>query len=146
MTLFEIGAFAAPRFGTLDYVALLVDRLDEATAHYRETFRASVTPPQDYAQYGFSSAYVDLGYARLKLMQPLERPDTVVNLAEDRARYGLHHVSYQVEHLAALREMLVGQGYRPYGSNAVTDVAGGRTTFLRPPHAIVPLVRLFEPD
>ncbi|WP_295132268.1 VOC family protein [uncultured Reyranella sp.] len=145
MTLSEIGAFSATPFGKLDYVALLVDRLDEASAHYRETFQATVTPPQDYAQYGFSSVYVDLGYARLKLMQPLERPETIVNLAEDRARYGLHHVSYQVEHLVALRERLVDQGYRPYGANAVTDVAGGRTTFLRPPDAIMPLMRLFEP-
>lgn len=146
MTPFEIGAFSAPAFGKLDYVALLVEELGEASAHYRETFLATVTPPQDYAQYGFSSAYVDLGYARLKLMQPLERPDTIVNLAGERASYGLHHVSYQVEHLAELREMLVDQGYRPYGSNAIAEVAGGRTTFLRPPQAIVPLVRLFEPD
>ncbi len=145
MTSFEIGAFSATPFGKLDYVALLVDRLDEASAHYRETFRATVTPPQDYAQYGFCSAYVDLGYARLKLMQPLERPDTIVNLPEDRARSGLHHVSYQVEHLVALRERLIDQGYRPYGSNEVTEVAGGRTTFLRPPDGIAPLVRLFEP-
>jgi len=145
MTSFEFGAFAAAPFGRLDYVALLVDRLDEASAHYRDTFRATVTPPQEFAQYGFCSAYVDLGYARLKLMQSLERPDAIVNLSDARAPSGLHHVSYRVEHLVPLREMLIDQGYRPYGTNGVTDVAGGRATFLRPPDGIAPLVRLFEP-
>lgn len=130
--------------GSLDYVAIVVDELERALDLYRDVFLAAVSPREEYERHGFSAAYVDLGYARLKLMQPYDRTRPVVGLVDAQARFGLHHVSYKVTGITAVRERMIGRGYRPFGSDGVLSVPGGRMSFLRPPDSRLPLIRLFE--
>lgn len=145
MELTRLTAFSSD-VGTLDYVALLVEELDGALGLYRSAFLAKVSPREEYARYGFSAAYVDLGYARLKLMQAYDRARPVVGLVDAQARLGLHHVSYKVTGIAAVRERMIGEGFRPFGPNGVVSGPGGRMSFLRPSDNRLPLIRLFEPD
>lgn len=138
------AAFAG-RFGQLDYVAIVVDQLDGEIARYRDTFLATVSPREEYERYGFSTAYVDLGYARLKLMQPYDRSRPVVGMVDAQSRLGLHHVSYRVEGIAVVRKRLIDEGYRPFGTDGVVTMPNGNlTSFLRPSDSRLPLVRLFE--
>jgi methylmalonyl-CoA/ethylmalonyl-CoA epimerase len=143
----DLSRFAAAQGnpGSLDYVAIVVDELERALTLYRETFLATVSPREEHARHGFSSAYVDLGYARLKLMQPYDRAGPIVGMIDVQSRFGLHHVSYRVEGIAAARERLIGEGYRPFGTDGtVAAPGGGRMSFLRPPDGRLPLIRLFE--
>jgi|SRR5688572_10302447 methylmalonyl-CoA epimerase len=147
-----IGAMDLSRFvafddlGSLDYVAIVVDELEIALGRYRDVFLAAVSPREEYERHGFSAAYVDLGYARLKLMQPYDRTRPVVGLVDAQSRLGLHHVSYKVSGIAAVRARMIGEGYRPYGTDDVLSAPGGRMSFLRPPDNRLPLIRLFEAD
>lgn len=132
--------------GRLEYVALVVEELESEIGRYRDTFLASVSSREEYERYGFSSAYVDLGYARLKLMQPYDRSGPVVGMIDAQSRFGLHHVSYRVEGITALRERMIGEGYRPFGTDGLIATTGGRMSFLRPPDGRLPLVRIFEAE
>jgi methylmalonyl-CoA/ethylmalonyl-CoA epimerase len=130
--------------GSLDYVAIVVDELESAVDLYRNTLFASVSPREEHERHGFSAAYVDLGYARLKLMQAYDRTRPVVGLVDAQARFGLHHVSYKVTEIASVRQRMIGRGYRPFGTDGVLPAPGGRMSFLRPPDSRLPLIRLFE--
>lgn len=143
--LMDLSRFVGlPDLGSLDYVAIIVEELESALRLYRDTLLAATSPREEHERYGFSAAYVDLGYARLKVMQPYDRTRPVVGMIDAQSRLGLHHVSYRVERIAALRERLIGDGYRPFGTDGVVEVPGGRMSLLRPPDSRLPLIRLFE--
>lgn len=144
MTPSGFTAFAGG-IGRLDYVAILVEELESEIGRYRDTLLATVSRREEYERYGFSSAYVDLGYARLKLMQPYDRTRPIVGMIDAQSRFGLHHVSYRVESVAAVRERMIGEGYRPFGTDDVVAApGGGLMSFLRPSDSRLPLVRLFQ--
>src|SRR5689334_18609592 len=124
--------FATQSAGRLDYLALVVDDLGSAIETYRTLFFADVTAAEHNAQYGFSWAFVDLGYSRLRLMQP-DGPDaTVVSFFGWRAGCGIQHVCYRVEDILAARERLESAGARPMGDGGFKrGVDGKPVLFLR---------------
>jgi len=135
--------FATQSVGRLDHVALVVDDLVAAIESYRSLFFAEVSGEEHNAQYGFSSAYVDLGYSRLRLMQP-DGPDaTVVSFFGWRAGGGIHHVCYRVEDIMVARGRLEGAGARPMGDGTLKRNADGKPMlFLRQAGEDTPLIKL----
>jgi hypothetical protein len=53
-----------------DHLAVLVRDLDADMAMYRDVYQVEVSPAERHERCGLSSAFVDLGYTRLRLMQP----------------------------------------------------------------------------
>lgn len=135
--------FATQPVGQLDHVALVVDDLAAAAETYRTLFFADVSPAEHNARYGFSSAFVDLGYSRLRLMQP-DGPDaTVVSFFGWRAGGGIHHVCYRVADILRAREQLQSAGARPVGDGALKHNADGKPVlFLRQAGEDTPLIKL----
>ncbi len=131
--------------GVLDHIAMIVDDLEAAAAHYRDFFYASVSPTEVHAQYGFSSAIVDLGYARLRLLQPDGPASPIATFFGPHALAGIHHVCYRVEAIGPARRRLQRRGYRQLGDGRVKRSSQGRRmVFLRPTGMEGPLVKLEE--
>ena len=88
-----------PAFGTLDHVAMIVDDLNMEAARYRDVFSAKVSPTEVHAQYGCSSAFIDLGYSRLRLFQAHDAASPITTFWGPHALAGIHHVCYRVEEI-----------------------------------------------
>lgn len=135
--------FATQPVGRLDHIAMVVDDLAAAIESYRTLFFAEVTAAQHNAQYGFSSAFVDLGYSRLRLMQPDGPGATVVSFFGWEAGGGIHHVCYRVEDIAAACERLERGGARVMGDGGTKRSAEGKPMlFLRQAGEDTPLIKL----
>lgn len=131
--------------GAFDHIALIVENLDSEADVYRQVYFAKVSTKEHNDRYGLSSAFVDLGYTKLRLLQPDDRNAPVVGLVEPHGWAGVHHVCYRVDDIETTRERLRGEGYRPLsGDEYKLTPAGRRTIFLRPPEGTGPLVKLEE--
>jgi len=129
--------------GTVDHIAMIVDDLDAASARYRDLFSAHVSPKEVHPQYGCSSAFIDLGYTRLRLFQPDGSAYAVATFPHSLA--GIHHVCYRVREVESACSELKEKGYRSLGYGGFKrSNHGKRMIFLRPPHLPGPLVKLEE--
>ena len=135
--------YARQAVGQLDHIALVVDDLATAIDTYRTLFFAETTAPERNEHYGFSWAFVDLGYSRLRLMQPDGPGAAVVSFFGWDAGGGIHHVCYRVEDIAAARDRLEIAGARRMGDGGFKTGADGRKVlFLRQAGEGTPLVKL----
>ena len=88
-----------PAIGALDHVALIVDDLEDEAARYRDVFFAEVSPTEVHAHYGCSSAFIDLGYSRLRLFQAHDAASPIASFFGPHPLAGIHHVCYRVEEI-----------------------------------------------
>ena len=131
--------------GTLDHVAMIVDDLEAEAARYRDVFSAEVSPTKLHAQYGCSSAFIDLGYSRLRLFQAHDSTSPITIFFGPHPLAGIHHVCYRVEEIESASSTLKTKGYRPLGTGDYKrSNHGERMIFLRPPDLPGPLVKLEE--
>lgn len=129
--------------GTLDHVALIVRDLETEAEMYRNAYFAEVSTAEDHAQYGFSSVYVNLGYARLRLLQPRGQDSPIVSLLSPHELAGVHHVCYKVDDIEQMRDRLRSDGYRPLSGGEFKRSSEGKlVVFLRPTETQGPLIKL----
>jgi methylmalonyl-CoA/ethylmalonyl-CoA epimerase len=138
-------SLSAQDIGTLDHVALVVQDLEAEVRMYRDVYFADVSATEDYAQYGFSSVFVNLGYARLRLLQPYGQGSPIVSLLDPHELAGIHHVCYKVDDIKQMRDKLRDNGYRPLSDKDFKSGPEGKLiVFLRPTERQGPLVKLEE--
>jgi methylmalonyl-CoA/ethylmalonyl-CoA epimerase len=132
-------------FTGLSHVSIVVPDLDAAARRLREAYGLSVGEPRTNAEQGVRLAYVDLGNAKIELMEP-SRPDSpVAKFLERNPKGGIHHFSLQADDVAATAEGLRGQGIRILGDGRPQyNVAGERIAFIHPADFLGALVELEE--
>ena len=129
----------------LSHVSIVVPDLDAATRRLREVYGLSVGEARTNAEQGVRLAYVDLGNAKIELMEP-SRPDSpVAKFLERNPKGGIHHFSLQIDDMAATTDGLRGQGVRILGDGRPQyNVAGERIVFIHPADFLGALVELEE--
>src|SRR5258707_15892063 len=120
-------------FTSLTHVSIVVPDLDAAARRLRETYGLTVGETRTNTEQGVRLAYVDLGNARIELMEP-SRPDSpVAKFLERNPKGGIHHFSLQTDDMAATADSLRGQGVRILGDGRPQyNVAGERIAFIHP--------------
>ena len=134
-------------FTGLSHVSFVVPDLDAAARRLRETYGLAVGEMHTNAEQGVRLAYVDLGNARIELMEP-SRPDSpVAKFLERNPKGGIHHLSLGVDRMDATADSLRGQGVRILGDGRPQyNVAGERIAFVHPADFLGALVELEEHD
>mgnify|MGYP003389264361 CR=1 FL=1 len=74
-----------------DHISIAVPDLDAATELYRTKFGCVVSEPIDIPKQGIRMAYVDLGNAKIELMQPLDQSSPIAKFLERNPAGGIHH-------------------------------------------------------
>jgi methylmalonyl-CoA/ethylmalonyl-CoA epimerase len=89
--------------------------------------------------------YVDVGSAKIELMQP-SRPDSPVSkFLERNPKGGIHHFSLRVDDMGATTQALANKGVRVLGEGKPQhNVAGERIAFIHPADFLGALVELEE--
>jgi methylmalonyl-CoA/ethylmalonyl-CoA epimerase len=130
---------------SLSHVSIVVPDLDAASRRLRETYGLTVGEARANTEQGVRLAYVDLGNAKIELMEP-SRPDSpVAKFLERNPKGGIHHVSFGVADMEATAGELRRNGVRILGDGRRQyNVAGERIAFLHPGDFLGALVELEE--
>jgi methylmalonyl-CoA/ethylmalonyl-CoA epimerase len=132
------------RFG-FSHVSLVVPDIEAAARVLVDKYGLAVGERVVNEQQGVRLAYVELGNAKLELMEP-SRPDSpVAKFLERNPRGGIHHFSLSVDDVEAVARDLAGKGVRTLGDGTPqTNVAGERIAFIHPQDFLGALVELEE--
>jgi len=132
-------------FTSLSHVSIVVPDLDAAARRLRETYGLTVGETQTNAEQGVRLAYVDLGNAKIELMEP-SRPDSpVAKFLERNSKGGIHHVSFVVDAMDEMVGKLREKGVRILGDGkSQYNVSGERIAFVHPGDFLGALVELEE--
>jgi len=129
----------------LSHVSIVVPSLDAAARRLADIYGLKIGEISVNEQQGVRMAYVDLGNAKIELMEP-SRPDSPVARFLDRnPKGGIHHFCVGVDSVDATRAELTGSGAQVLGDgNPQYNVHGGRIAFVHPKDFLGALVELEE--
>jgi len=128
----------------LSHVSIVVPNLQTAARELEKKYGLKIGEIRVNEQQGVRMAYVDLGNAKLELMEP-SRPDSpVAKFLERNPRGGIHHFSLQVNSIQASIVELEHQGARVLGDGMQKNVHGERIAFVHPQDFLGALVELEE--
>ncbi len=117
--------------GKLNHVAIATLDLDKATALYRDTLGAKVSPPVAQPEHGVTTVFVELPGSKIELLAPLGDASPIANFLKRHPEGGIHHLCFEVEDIAAARDRLTAAGARALGA-IKTGAHGKPVLFLHP--------------
>ena len=119
--------------GRLNHVAIVVPNLVAASAVYRTTLGARVSPPQPLAAHGVTVVFVELPNTKIELLEPLGADSPVRAFLDRNPAGGMHHLCYEVDDILAARDQLRAKGARVLGDGEPRTGAHGKPVlFLHP--------------
>lgn len=119
--------------GRLNHVAIAVSDLEAATAVYRDTLGAEVTPATKQAEHGVTVVFINLPNTKIELLEPLGADSPIAKFLEKNPSGGIHHVCYEVDDIIAARDQMKSQGARVLGDGEPKIGAHGKPVlFLHP--------------
>lgn len=129
----------------LSHVSIVVPDLQAAAARLKQMYGLTLGEAKVNEEQGVRLAYVELGNARIELMEP-SRPDSpVAKFLERNPHGGIHHFCLAVDSVDATAEALSANGARVLGDGkAQRNVHGERIAFVHPKDFLGALVELEE--
>jgi methylmalonyl-CoA/ethylmalonyl-CoA epimerase len=129
----------------LSHVSIVVSDLDSAAEKLKTTYGLEIGPIAVNEQQGVRLAYVDLGNAKIELMEPL-RPDSPVGkFLEKNPKGGIHHFCLAVDSVDDTSQALNAKGGTVLGDGKPQEnVHGERIAFVHPKDFLGALVELEE--
>ncbi|MBB3143865.1 methylmalonyl-CoA/ethylmalonyl-CoA epimerase [Phyllobacterium trifolii] len=119
--------------GRLNHVAIAVPDLEAASVIYRDTLGANLTQPQALPEHGVTVVFIDVGYTKIELLEPLGADSPIAAFLAKNPSGGMHHVCYEVPDIHAARDRLKKQGARILGDGEPKIGAHGKPViFLHP--------------
>lgn len=119
--------------GRLNHVAIAVSDLAAATATYKDTLGAEVSPPQAEPEHGVTVVFVKLPNTKIELLEPLGDNSPIAKFLEKNPNGGIHHVCYEVDDIIAARDQMKAAGARVLGDGEPKIGAHGKPVlFLHP--------------
>jgi methylmalonyl-CoA/ethylmalonyl-CoA epimerase len=129
--------------GRLNHVAIAVPDLAAATALYRDKLDARVSEPLALPEHGLTLVFVDMGNAKIELMEPLGDNSPIAKFLVRHPGGGMHHLCYEVEDIIAARDRLIAQGAQVIGTGKPEIGAHGNPViFLHPKNFLGTLIEL----
>jgi methylmalonyl-CoA/ethylmalonyl-CoA epimerase len=132
-------------FTGLSHVSIAVPDLEAAVKRLKEVYGLAAGPPKVNEEQGVRLAYVELGNARIELMEPA-RPDSPISrFLERNPAGGIHHFCLSVDDVARVASAIGGMGARVLGGGRPErNVHGERIAFVHPKDFLGALVELEE--
>ncbi|HTE16130.1 MAG TPA: methylmalonyl-CoA epimerase [Burkholderiales bacterium] len=131
----------------LSHVSIVVPNLDAAAQRLADTYGLKIGDISINEQQGVRMAYVDLGNAKIELMEPSRADSPVAKFLERNPKGGVHHFCVGVDSMDAARADLAGKGAQVLGDGQPQyNVHGERIAFVHPKDFLGALVELEESD
>jgi len=131
--------------GRVNHIAIAVPDLAAATAAYRDTLGAAVSPPQALPEHGVTVVFVNLPNTKIELLEPLGPDSPIASFLAKNPDGGMHHICYEVDDIRTARDRMVAAGARVLGGSAPKIGAHGKPVlFLHPKDFFGALIELEE--
>jgi methylmalonyl-CoA/ethylmalonyl-CoA epimerase len=129
----------------LSHVSLAVPSLEAAAQRLKELFGLEAGAPRVNEEQGVRLAYVELGNARIELMEPARPDSPIAKFLERNPAGGIHHFCLAVDDVAATAARLRDRGARVLGGERPQrNVHGQPIAFVHPKDVLGALVELEE--
>lgn len=129
----------------LSHVSIVVPSLDAAARVLDAKYGLKIGAVKLNEQQGVRLAYVDLGNAKIELMEPSRADSPVAKFLERNPRGGIHHFCLKVDNVDATAADAKAQGVRLLGDGKPQlNVHGERIAFVHPQDFLGALVELEE--
>ena len=129
----------------LAHVSIVVPDIDAAARALADTYGLVVGERMLNEQQGVRLAYIDLGAAKIELMEPSRPNSPVSKFLERNPRGGIHHFCLSVDDVDATSRAFADKGVRILGDGKPQhNVAGARIAFIHPGDFLGALVELEE--
>src|SRR6478735_12125696 len=103
----------------LNHVSIVVPDITAAARQLTEKYGIAVGPRMENAEQGVRLAYVELGTARIELIEP-SRPDSpVAKFLERNPNGGIHHFCLGVDSVDDISKSIASAGARVLGDGRV---------------------------
>src|SRR5205085_8165775 len=114
-------------FVGLSHVSIVVPDLDAAAKTLASRYGLKSGAPMLNAEQGVRLAYVELGNARIELMEPARPDSPVAKFLERNPKGGIHHFSLHVANMDDTAKTLAADNVRVLGDGSPKySVAGER--------------------
>lgn len=129
----------------LSHVSIVVPDLAAALAKLRATYGLTPGAIKVNEEQGVRMTYIDLGNAKIELMEP-SRPDSPVGkFLERNPKGGIHHFCLGVDSVEQTTSELTAAGAQVLGAGKVQlNVHGERIAFVHPKDFLGALIELEE--
>ncbi|HEY0337935.1 MAG TPA: methylmalonyl-CoA epimerase [Burkholderiales bacterium] len=129
----------------LSHVSIVVPNLDAAAAWLKNVYGLEVGAAKVNEEQGVRLAYVDLGNARIELMEPSREGSPVAKFLARNPQGGIHHFCLAVDSVDATRDAISSKGALVLGDRSPQiNVHGERIAFVHPKDFLGALVELEE--
>jgi methylmalonyl-CoA/ethylmalonyl-CoA epimerase len=127
------------------HVSIVVPSLAAAAARLRTVYGLEIGEVMINEQQGVRLAYIDLGNARIELMEPARSDSPIAKFLDRHPAGGIHHFSLKVDSVDELAHSLTQNAARLLGDGqAQYNVHGERIAFVHPKDFLGVLVELEE--
>src|SRR5262245_4262561 len=127
----------------LSHVSLAVPSLEAAAARLKEIYGLAVGEARVNDEQGIRLAYIELGNARIELMEPVRADSSISKFLQHHPAGGIHHFCLNVDDVMATATGAAAKGVRVLGESGKSrNVHGQRHAFLHPKDFYGSLVEL----
>jgi methylmalonyl-CoA/ethylmalonyl-CoA epimerase len=129
----------------LSHVSIVVPDLAAALEKMRATYGLTAGEIKVNDEQGVRMTYIDLGNAKIELMEP-SRPDSpIAKFLERNPKGGIHHFCLGVDSVGQTTNTLTAAGVQVLGAGKVQlNVHGERIAFVHPKDFLGALIELEE--
>lgn len=129
----------------LSHVSIAVPSLEVAAKRLQELYGLTAGEAMVNDEQGIRLAYVELGNARIELMEPARPDSSISKFLEHHPGGGIHHFCLQVDEMERTAAAIAGKGARVLGEAGQTrNVHGELIAFVHPKDFFGALVELEE--
>jgi methylmalonyl-CoA/ethylmalonyl-CoA epimerase len=129
----------------LSHVSIAVPSLEAASRRLKELYGLDVGAARVNEEQGVRLAYVELGNARIELMEPARADSPIAKFLERNPAGGIHHFCLKVDEVARTATAIQGKGARVLGDGKPQyNVHGERIAFVHPKDFLGALVEFEE--
>jgi methylmalonyl-CoA/ethylmalonyl-CoA epimerase len=119
--------------GRVNHIAIAVPDLAAAAGTYRDVLGARVSQAQALPEHGVTVVFVELANTKVELLEPLGPASPIAAFLEKHPSGGMHHICYEVDDIASVRDALKAAGARVLGTGEPSVGAHGKPVlFLHP--------------
>jgi methylmalonyl-CoA/ethylmalonyl-CoA epimerase len=128
-----------------NHVSMVVPDLKAAIARLESVYGLKASEPKVNEEQGVRLAWIELGNAKLELMEPTRPDSPVARFLERNPNGGIHHFCLNVGDLAVAQSELAQHEVKPLGGGKEQrSVHGDRIAFVHPKDFLGALVELEE--
>lgn len=129
----------------LSHVSIVVPDLKAALEKLRSVYGLSAGEIKVNDEQGVRMTYIDLGNAKIELMEPSRADSPIAKFLERNPKGGIHHFSLSVDSVEQTTNALTAAGAQVLGAGKVQlNVHGERIAFVHPKDFLGALVELEE--